>query len=622
MATSVGDVAITVGADVAPLAKGLKKGADDVTQFAGKSAKQLKSLTTTIAKMGAAAGAVAVGGLLQMTKSATATGRELKVMAQIANTTTTQFQKMAFGANSLGIENDKLADILKDVNDRVGDFLTTGGGPMADFFEKIAPKVGVTAEQFRKLSGPQALQLYVDSLEKANLSQGEMTFFLEAMASDLTQLQPLLANNGKLLQEQAERAEKLGLVLSEIELEQLEEGAKAFAQLKKDSEAAALVIGSKLSPFVVEAVKQFEKLSETGGDFGDSVDSAIRKTLKGIGFLGDMIQGLKVVFKGVELVVKGFGAAVVSVFEVAATVSAKFIDDILAGVNVAINALNKLPKVDIANIDPFKDSAFIQGFHNLGDTARNEIRETRTELALLAEQELPSAKIESFLQAVTDNSIKAAAAVVEAKAKIGELTNPEGLSEEEQKRVDRETAEKEHLDRMVALNKNSGELINGFIKNQWGNNVSNTVGGMRDMVKTLSTGSRKAFEISKAWAMTDAAISMYQGIAKGVSLGWPMGVPAVAWATATGLSQINAIKNQSFGGAGGAAASGNGTPATAPNPIGVGGSAATGGAQGQAQTLNVAPIDPNAIFSGASMQAFGEQILEFTEDGGQVVFQA
>jgi hypothetical protein len=86
-----------------------------------------------------------------------------------------------------------MSDILKDVNDRIGDFMQTGGGPMADFFENIAPKVGVTAEQFARLSGPEALQLYVDSLEKAGLSQQEMTFYLEAMASDTTALIPLLA---------------------------------------------------------------------------------------------------------------------------------------------------------------------------------------------------------------------------------------------------------------------------------------------------------------------------------------------------------------------------------------------------------------------------------------------
>jgi hypothetical protein len=117
-------------------------------------------------------------------------------LAQVANATPDAFQRWAGAAQSVGIEEEKLADILKDVNDRAGDFLATGGGEMKDFFETVAPKVGVTAEQFRRLSGPDALQLYVASLEKARVSQQEMTFYLEAMANDVTRLLPLLRDGG------------------------------------------------------------------------------------------------------------------------------------------------------------------------------------------------------------------------------------------------------------------------------------------------------------------------------------------------------------------------------------------------------------------------------------------
>lgn len=63
-------------------------------------------------------------------------------------------------------------------------------------FQPIAVKVGVTAEMFRGLSGPDALQLYVSTLEKAGLNQREMTFYMESLADEATALIPLLANNG------------------------------------------------------------------------------------------------------------------------------------------------------------------------------------------------------------------------------------------------------------------------------------------------------------------------------------------------------------------------------------------------------------------------------------------
>ena len=68
----------------------------------------------------------------------------------------------------------------------------------------------MTADRFKALSGPQALGLYVAALEKANLSQAEMTFFMEAIASDSTALLPLLRNNGQLMRELGDEAENMG----------------------------------------------------------------------------------------------------------------------------------------------------------------------------------------------------------------------------------------------------------------------------------------------------------------------------------------------------------------------------------------------------------------------------
>jgi hypothetical protein len=155
---------------------------------------------------------------------ATASARQSKEIdkgAKLAGMNVEEFQKLAYAAKTYGIEQDKLADILKDVNDKMGDYAQTGGGAMADFFEFIAPKVGVTAEQFKNLSGADALQLYVSSLEKANLSQADMTFYMEAIASDSTLLLPLLNKNGEAYKKLAKRAEEYGLILSEDMIEKI-----------------------------------------------------------------------------------------------------------------------------------------------------------------------------------------------------------------------------------------------------------------------------------------------------------------------------------------------------------------------------------------------------------------
>jgi hypothetical protein len=185
------------------------------------------------ARIAATAAATALAtAVVAMTRSTVAAANEIDQLSQVANANPEVFQRWSAASATVGIEQEKLADILKDVNDRVGDFLQTGGGPMADFFENIAPRVGVTADQFARLSGPEALQLYVDSLERAGVSQQEMTFYLEAMASDTTRLIPLLQNGGAEMTRLGAQAQALGAVLD----------ADAIAAMRR-SELALVSIG-------------------------------------------------------------------------------------------------------------------------------------------------------------------------------------------------------------------------------------------------------------------------------------------------------------------------------------------------------------------------------------------
>jgi hypothetical protein len=220
---------------------GISRGVTRTEKLLGELSKSTRQATFAMRSLvaievgkllaaGFTSAANAIGGFVSNVR---ATAGEIGKLAQVSNASVNEFQRIAFAAQTVGIEQDKMADILKDVNDRIGDFIQTGGGPMADFFENIAPKVGVTAEQFARLSGPEALQLYVDSLEKAGLSQQEMTFFLEAMASDTTALIPLLQNGGAAMNGLADRAERLGVVLSEDQTSAIKQMNGALSHLSR-----------------------------------------------------------------------------------------------------------------------------------------------------------------------------------------------------------------------------------------------------------------------------------------------------------------------------------------------------------------------------------------------------
>jgi hypothetical protein len=232
-----------------------------VERFAKQSGKGLSNTTKTFNVLGSAAsklglafsaGAV-MAGFTALIDNASRSAKELTNLSRVAGVGVEDFQKMAFASKTVGIEQDKLADILKDVNDKFGDYFATGAGPLADFFENIAPKVGVTAKAFQGLSSDQALGLYVKTLQEAGVNQQELTFYMEAIASDATALAPLLLNNAEAMTELGARAEALGVVLDEDLI-----GKSAKLRERWDEVMGAM--SGRLTEFALYALQVFDRI--------------------------------------------------------------------------------------------------------------------------------------------------------------------------------------------------------------------------------------------------------------------------------------------------------------------------------------------------------------------------
>ena len=272
----------------------------------------------------AVSGAAAVGaGVLAMANEYANAARELQTFASISNTTTQEFQKMAVGAETMGISSEKLADQLKDFNEKLGEFITIGSGGAVDFFEQIAIKTEGSAVGARKLalemqnlSGPQALQLYVNKLEEAGVTQQQMSFYLESMASDTTNLIPLLKDGGKGFEYWADAAERAGVIMDEHAIEKANE----------------LRVQMDLLNLQVEGVKnQFiQGLMPALVSIGDGISNATTET----NLMADAGETLGEVFKGVAAVGMGVYAVV------------KMLSNAIAG--LAFDATTAKNNVDLA----------------------------------------------------------------------------------------------------------------------------------------------------------------------------------------------------------------------------------------------------------------------------------
>ena len=232
-----------------------------VENFARKSQKNLSQTSKAFSAAGAAAtrmagliGGAAIGTFFaREAQNALQAAKQIENLSRVAGVGIERFQELSFAARRVGVQQDKLGDILKDTNDKLGDFFQNQAGPLKDFFDNIAPKVGLTADEFRGLSSEQALGKYVKALEDANVSQAEMTFYLEAIASDATLLAPLFLNNAQSLDTMTTSARELGAVISEDTI-------RAATELKDAFDEAVDVMSAQWKSFVMEVVVGMDKI--------------------------------------------------------------------------------------------------------------------------------------------------------------------------------------------------------------------------------------------------------------------------------------------------------------------------------------------------------------------------
>jgi len=553
-------------------------------------AKTLDDSLAGVVKWGAAAAAAAAVASVAITKSTATNAREIKNLSKLIGTSATDFQRMAAGAKTVGIEQDKLADIFKDVNDKVGDFLQTGAGPLVDFFDNIAPKVGLTADEFKNLSGPEAMQKYVDALEQANVSQAEMTFFMEAIASDASLLTPLLSNNAEGFKKIGDEAEKAGAVLSDIDIYQLEQFNLAMDSAELTTKGFTNALGSKLAPILTEGLKQFSDWSDSLGGLDDVADEVIDSLVAGFDGLIDGLDDWSIAFKKIE-------RSMLNVQETWMIVDSFVGDTTSKQVNAIKSELRSLDQ-EISDLEKGQASGEGQGrLAKLVEQAR-----AAAEKIIKDKKDSDEAKNEAAIVQIDTELTREA-------AKFNKLLGLEQAYQESQK---------EGLDSFNANNlKTAGEYAAATEKLEEAS-AKRKLGLASSMFGNLSslmdTENKKLFQVGKVAALSQAIIDGYSSVLSSYKEGTKIGGPVVgaAFAATAGIAtavQISKISGASYGGGGSSA---GGMASSAPSIPETQQAAA---APQQDRNLVISGIDSGSLYSGEQLIQLMDNINGAVEDG-------
>tara|TARA_R110000765_G_scaffold139653_1_gene239906 strand:- start:8809 stop:12045 length:3237 start_codon:yes stop_codon:yes gene_type:complete len=269
-----------------------------------------------IAGMAVGGIAVAAGALTAMALETAKADVELQIMANTANTGLKSFQVLTYASAQLGVEQDALAGILADTQEKLGEFSATGGGGAADFFEALQNNTEMTDEQIRELGktlqgkdGAEAIQLVKDKMDALGATSQEQRFVFESLAGDLGNLMPLFADGGAILNEYGKELEDAGVIKTK---ESIEQSRRLTAQTQ--------AIQTRFEGFKTQlSVQMMPVLNSLIGYFvsGDSKGSKFGSTMESVGIIAKSVgAGIIAVATGVKLLVRmiqAFGEQVANI---------------------------------------------------------------------------------------------------------------------------------------------------------------------------------------------------------------------------------------------------------------------------------------------------------------------
>ncbi|MBY7931771.1 hypothetical protein KW447_12300 [Vibrio fluvialis] len=213
--------------------RGYTKEANDAEYSTSKLSKGLdvasegfqflkKNSVQTVGVVSAGMGSLTAAATI-LIKQTAEQAREIERMSNVAQVSSARIQALGYASEQYNISGDKMADILKDTNDKLGDFVANGGGEFKDFFDNVAPKVGLTAQELSKLSSPEVLVAVKKAMDEANVPMKAQITYLESIADEASALMPLLENNGKQLYELTGKYRDLNVAMSDYDITKFKE---------------------------------------------------------------------------------------------------------------------------------------------------------------------------------------------------------------------------------------------------------------------------------------------------------------------------------------------------------------------------------------------------------------
>ena len=538
-----------------------------VTAGLGGIAKAAFSMKTAI---GLAAGALGIGFLIKRSMDAT---DELAKTARAIGLSVTELQRFQYAAELGGVESKALNKAMQKLAINISD-VAGGTGEAKDAFERYGLSAKNADGSTRSVSD--VMGQAATALETMTNKTDRASFVYDLFGARGAKVINMLQDGAVAMRASMREADKFGLVMSESLIQGVEDANDAILRLTSYLGNVFNRVVASLAPIITEATDALRnfvemKINDSGGiaqfsrDIAVNIVKAARSIVQAFGAITNSIIGFSNAIGSVE-----------NVYE-------KLFGDkrTLKSINAEILATQNL-------IEETKNSA--GGKDTLIAAQAPLIREL--EFTIITLRDLIATghvletnpitpkidvsgtlktldNLEARLSKITDSNVSGdVTTTATTTVDLTATTGNERFAREFEFQLD-------HDRRMLELNRNRLDAENADKSAAYGvafemqrkssrmleNSRRKDADDLRDegrgALASLSTHYKAAFALNKSFALKDAIINTYNGVAKALNNPFPLNLGFAAVALANGMAQVAAIRSTQFRANGGPMSAGS-----------------------------------------------------------------
>lgn len=242
---SLGTLTIDLITKVGGFVQGMDKAERASQKWRDQVKKDAKEISTSIIAIGAAAATAAVGigaAGLAIVKNTAQQVTEADRWAKSLKMSTQDLLSWQYAAEQAGLTGDNIADIFKDINDKVGDAVLNKSGEAAQALDTL----GLSAQKLAQQSPDKQLLAISSALQKIPTQAGK-TNILESLGNDLSKMLPLFDNNNEKLKQFLQLSKDFGVAPPQEDIDNLVKVNQFFQDIETSARGLKMEIASGLA---------------------------------------------------------------------------------------------------------------------------------------------------------------------------------------------------------------------------------------------------------------------------------------------------------------------------------------------------------------------------------------